>query len=678
MLRKLLYTTALFIGVGSLTFAQSNMPEGRNLKNSSLNLSQFISSLDNEPPFARKGTPSNQVSSTTQLNLDISTPRGGQGAMAGVCWTGTEFWVSSWNSDSMFTYSATGALTSRFTVAGVGSTSSGSRALTWDGTYVYAGTATPSIFQIDPTTKLLVSTISAPQVVRGLTYDSLADAGAGGFWVSDYNSALTQIGMTGAVLQSISQVTHGLTSMYGIAVDNYTTGEPYLWVFDQASSLGTADLKRVTIATGATLPVRRDVFADMGSTENSGLAGGLSYAWGLAANGTRSLIGIMQSSPRNRLFSYELNDSIFAFTDAVAVKFNFTPPLTYVPLHLLTNTFWDMDAINNGINSLDTMSFIVNFDSSSVHIHSDTVRAYNVLSGTGSNFSSPVGFAPSTKGVYRVKGFMNTGSQIDEAHSNDTVSYRLVVNDSTLGLDDNTLTGRFGIGTGSGGVLGQKFIVNGSTFASSVTAYFYDPSPGDSIDISLYTFGGSPGTIIATTRTYQFTLSDSINGVQLTLPLIGAPYQLAAGVYFVGVREYNRNMSMGYTDFNFQPLSTFYQVPYGATWAILEGLDPTFQFTFILRLNVLDPLLVGIPQVYRQSIFTVYPNPTSNLLTINLKESNSSAQLSMLDISGREVYSRTGLRESNVIDINSFSEGIYFVRVVMDGEVYSERVTIAK
>jgi len=374
MLRKLLYTTTLFLGAGTMLFAQAE-------RAATVRSNDALPSISNTQDFssARKANPSNQVNALfdVQLNYNLTAQRGVSGGHAGVVWTGTEFWVSVWNSDSLFTYDLSGALTSRFKVAGVGTPGSGVRAMTWDGTSIYAGAATTTIYEINPTTKMLLSTITAPDTVRGLAYDSLADGGVGGFWISDYASDIMQISRTGTLLASIPAATHGLIAMYGIAIDNYSTGGPYIWAFDQFSSAGRADLRRINISTGMPDLITHDVSTDIGATETSSLAGGLGITWGLDPTGARSIIGINQSSPDNRLFAYELTDFALPAFDAVANSLNFSPPFTFVPKYLTGAFIWDMDVTNYGLNDFDSLSFILNIDSAGVNLSTDTARIFN-------------------------------------------------------------------------------------------------------------------------------------------------------------------------------------------------------------------------------------------------------------------------------------------------------------
>ncbi|MBP6334647.1 MAG: T9SS type A sorting domain-containing protein [Bacteroidia bacterium] len=671
MLRKLLYSTALFLSAGTIVFAQADRAPSAP-SSGPQNISEAINSAS-----ARKTNPSNQVNTLfdVQFNHDASTPRG-TGGLAGVCWTGTEFWVSAWNADSVFTYDTTGAITSRFIIPGVGAAGSGIRAMTWDGTSIFAGINTGTIYEINPVTKTMVATITAPLLVRGIAYDSTANSGAGGFWISNYDTDITLISRTGTVLNSIPASTHGLIGMYGIALDNYSTGGPYIWAFDQNSSASTADLRRINIATGMTDMILHDVMADIGATETSGLAGGLAITWGIDPAGSRSIIGVMQSSPNNRLFGYELNDFVLPAYDASAEKLNFNPPVTFVPEFLVGPTFWDLDVANTGANTIDTLNFTLNVDSAGVNVSSETSSLYGVASGATNTMSTLAAYTPAGKGEYNITATVNSGIlQADLVSSNDTIMYDLTVTDSTIGIDNNFVESSLGIGT-PGGVLGQKFTIPAMSYASSVSFFCVAPTAGDSVSADLYTFTSSPGSVIASTYTYIFTAADEANGVFVNLGFMNAPYQIAAGTYFVGVKENGSNMSLAYTSFNFQNNTGFAQIPPSAAWLTVESAS--FLTTFILRLNVLDPLFVSVPQVYKQDVFTMHPNPASNQITVKSAGINAEARLSLLDITGREVYSRKGVEEVNIINLNEFSEGVYFVRMIVDGKVYSEKITIAK
>lgn len=242
------------------------------------------------------------------LPLDTIT---GNNAKAGVCLINGEYWVSRWSADSMFTIDeATATLNSSFVIAGVGTTTSGVRAFTTDGTSIYAAINTNSIKKIDPVTKTLISSISCASTginARSLSYDPTANGGAGGLWVSNFATDIFLIDLSGNILNTIPAASHSLTAMYGTAVDNDSPNGPFLWVFDQGFSAGTTDLVQLDVASGTPTGVSVDLLAVAGTPVGltSSLAGGVYVDANYGPTG--AIFALMQGTPSNRLVVLDLD-----------------------------------------------------------------------------------------------------------------------------------------------------------------------------------------------------------------------------------------------------------------------------------------------------------------------------------------------------------------------------------
>jgi Secretion system C-terminal sorting domain len=231
------------------------------------------------------------------FSYDI-TAAGAGTANAGVVQFGTEFWVSRWNSDTIWSFSLTGTLNNSFTIPGV----TGVRSMTTDGTSIYAGANTAVIYQINPATRTLTSTINVAGVpnIRYCAYDPTANSNAGGFWVGTWATDFTLIDMVGAPITQVAAGTHGLTATYGLGFDNTNAGGPYLWAFHQTgTTTNNADLIQVNIATGVQTSAIHDVTADMGT------AGDLAGGCHIVSSPALTLIGVLQGSP-NYLFAYDI------------------------------------------------------------------------------------------------------------------------------------------------------------------------------------------------------------------------------------------------------------------------------------------------------------------------------------------------------------------------------------
>ncbi|HCY75984.1 MAG TPA: hypothetical protein DHV28_08685 [Ignavibacteriales bacterium] len=268
--------------------------------------SQSLHSKDVSPNLITKevkpGYPTTEAIWDVQLNYDATTVTGAAGNAAAIYLPNVgEFWTSRWATNLLHRWTAAGALIEQFSVAGV----TGVRSLTYDGTFLYAGQNTTSIAIIDPTTKTLVGTITAPQTVRYITYDPTANAGAGGFWIGNFATNPQLISMTGTVLATLTYANLGVTSVYGAAYDGYSPGGPFVWFWGQGAGAGTPqNIVQVNPSTGLPTGLQHDVITDIGVGQTAAIAGGLFITEGLVS-GKASIGGLLQGTP-DRLFAYEL------------------------------------------------------------------------------------------------------------------------------------------------------------------------------------------------------------------------------------------------------------------------------------------------------------------------------------------------------------------------------------
>jgi len=245
--------------------------------------------------------PATQAVLDHQFTYDVSAAVGGGVGNAGVVNIGTQFWVSKWQTDTIWILDNAGAMVSSFNIPlGVGG---GIRAMTTNGLSVYAAQNGNEILVIDIGSMSVSGTIPVPAAgfaIRSVTYDPTANSGAGGFWVSNFGTDILQISMTGAILNTIPAASHGLAGMYGTAFDNVTSlTANSLWVFDQPANPG-ATLWQIDIASGMQTGATLDVNASLGY---AALAGGVCVATGIQAQ--PSLCALVQQTP-NSIEGFEL------------------------------------------------------------------------------------------------------------------------------------------------------------------------------------------------------------------------------------------------------------------------------------------------------------------------------------------------------------------------------------
>ncbi|WP_223033447.1 FG-GAP-like repeat-containing protein [Hanstruepera marina] len=77
---------------------------------------------------------------------------------------------------------------------------------------------------------------------------------------------------------------------------------------------------------------------------------------------------------------------------------------------------------------------------------------------------------------------------------------------------------------------------------------------------------------------------------------------------------------------------------------------------------------------YTDLSISIYPNPTSNYVTVSTPNNNSSIAYSVYDISGKAVITQQDLNTSKQIDLKSLTSGIYFIHLEEDGKTQIQRI----
>lgn len=82
--------------------------------------------------------------------------------------------------------------------------------------------------------------------------------------------------------------------------------------------------------------------------------------------------------------------------------------------------------------------------------------------------------------------------------------------------------------------------------------------------------------------------------------------------------------------------------------------------------------LSATPEIIAQVQLCVYPNPASNFLNVDVQNSNIE-KIYIYDINGRQIYADN----NTVIDVSNYSEGVYFISVVVD-DFYGKKIINGK
>lgn len=230
---------------------------------------------------------------TWDLLFSIELADGADNCGSGAVYANDRFYAGKWNSNILSVYTRNGEFISNEVINDLENL----RDLTWDGSFLYGGSAAPVIYQIDIQDYIITDTIQTPVFVRGITYDPHNDA----FWVCDWETDLYLVGREGQTLAVIPNP--GVAGVYGLAYDNLT-GPASLWLFCQGEPGAT--FVQLDIATGQLTGQIHDVLAEL-NPPGFPVAGGAFLSTEIVP-GVVTLGGIVQAD-NNILFGYELKSS---------------------------------------------------------------------------------------------------------------------------------------------------------------------------------------------------------------------------------------------------------------------------------------------------------------------------------------------------------------------------------
>ncbi len=649
--------------------------------------------MDAAPNMARQATPvnSNHNNGTAgaaalwdiQFDTNATATSNGTVSQAGALFFNNEYWCSQWNSDTILRYGPNGVLTSKFAIAGL----TGTRSITTDGTSLYAGTASNTIYQINPATQALTGTIASQAAVtaRFVTYDPTLNGNMGGFWIGNFNTDIVAISMAGAVLSTIPVATHTLSGMYGAAYDGFSSGGPYLWVFNQGGP-NASSIDQLQLPAGTPTGVTRDVFLDFNTKYSlqTGLAGGLFVAQGVVS-GQNTIGGMLQGNPSNILFNYELSDPTPAGPDASIGGVGADPAAngggyTQIPVDQAGSLTFGATVTNVSQGAVTLGTVNVDFtvrDASNAVVFTDQQTVSNLAPLA----SAAVTSAPFTGAVlddYSVEALVSLGGgQTDTFPTNDSAASVVSVTDTTYARDNGNVTGSsLSIGAGSAGFIGQEFDIVVNDTLSSAIFWLENPVLGDSVKAVVIPMGPlSPaGAPIGTSETL-FITDTTAQLYELSFP--GGVALTAGTAYFLGLEEsVDGRLTIGTTSEIFTP---------GKGWVFFNGNwnnseDFNFNVAYILRgvFSEADSIIISIDDELNTEV-VAYPNPSEDYLNVAVSSGNhSDLDIRVYDVQGRTLVEGaiSANNHTTRLFVGDLAKGIYLLEVSSPEGRHIERIMI--
>jgi hypothetical protein len=598
-----------------------------------------------------------------------ATQSGGGVGQAAVAFINNEFWASKWASDTLIRYTTSGTLISKFTIAGL----NGTRAITSDGTYLYIANNSNTIYKVNPNTQQIVApniTSSASVTSRFLTYDPTLNSGAGGFWTGNFNTDIVAISMSGAVLTSIPAATHGLGGMYGAAVDNVSTGGPYLWIFHQNGVSSQAQINALQLPAGTQTVYLRDVMPDFSTIHSltSGLAGGL-FLTTAYISGETSLMGLIQGTPDNVVFSYELSLGA-SIEDVEVLDVKPEKGYTMIPKSQIFEEVFKIQARNSSTLQVDTLYADIEYYYNGGLTDSETIFVNGVGSGATVTMTSSVFLPDAGTGQYEVFVSVRPNAAIvDSNPANDTLSFSFEVTDTIFARDNNISTGwGYSVSSTDWAYAVTLFEITSDDTIAGVWIRIETPVQGDTTFAVLYNYDSMPSTQIALGEVV--IIDGTIN--EYFLPFAGN-VPLGSGTYLFGCYE-GTNTTIGLSQSNdiFTPGTNYFYIGSSSTWQgsgiqTARFIRPVFKYHS--DVSLVEHTLLSV---------NIYPVPANDQITFDFGATLlTDVAITVFDMRGRMVKNDvfSGSNSFNMA-VNDLNKGVYTVSIIIGSQKLVRKVIV--
>ena len=584
------------------------------------------------------------------LKANDSLPVGVAKRTYGVLWTGTEFWMTQWTSDSIARMAKDGKLLGFLRTANLPATTGnvGIRGLTMENGNIWAVNTSNIIMRLDPTTAAILETITIPAILAGARFATWDPTEGGGFWVGNFSTDLYKVNKSGVITRTIPRGTHGLVLMSGAAYDSVSVGGPYLWLNCQSDFVGTgynsSIVRQIKLSNGLGTTVLRDLKTDVPAL-NQNLSSGATIAT-IPGFTKPSLIMVAHNTTANSgvVIGYELN-----FVEPNSVDFgldslDLANGFTVMPLRHRSPTTFRIKARNIGFAPITNGKILTEIYRNPLDFQYDQNVVADLPALSFQSFATGNTYTPTLTGNYTAYAYATATGDMNRL--NDTATTYFTISDSTYATDNvetpNISVTALSIG-GTVAVpglkrLGMTYKLPVASTINSVSIRIRPQFTNDSVQIKIYKIVNNlPTDSIASSPMYITTTDDSATtgGVVRTLRLT-KPLNVAANEEFViCLTEGRGTMRLSSTTKGYRPKTMW---AFGTFWINTDTFtNASFRAALYLRPNI--NIRVGTTDVNSNiSAVKAFPNPVSNELSVSvqLKEMDN-ATVALYDIAGRLV-----------------------------------------
>lgn len=377
------------------------------------------------------------------------------------------------------------------------------------------------------------------------------------------------------------------------------------------------------------------------------------------------------------------------------IKYSITPlaqvPTAGYPL----STF----VTNTGAEAASLVKVKVNVTPSA---YSDSASFATLAAGAGNTVNFTNAFVPTQAANY-VANVNVTSADTDADLTNNSASTNIIISDSTMARDVNaTPVGGLSIGVGTANGIFQKFELrpNNPDTLTSVTFWIDSLDAPTTVKAMIFR-ANSAGTLgnnvnaLDSTAAYTIPVSGANQFHTITFRKTVAAGQVgtilngttaATSRYFVGLREKNGSMNVGYNIAAATYVTNDVLIRFNNAWADAAG---TGGFGIGLHLYVRpnfgkSNLVVGLSSKINNSLNVVaFPNPTDGIINLAYDRNEvAPVSIKVINLMGAvvaEVNEASQLSGDRVsINLANQAAGTYIVQITTEKNVVTRKVVLTK
>jgi hypothetical protein len=131
----------------------------------------------------------------------------------------------------------------------------------------------------------------------------------------------------------------------------------------------------------------------------------------------------------------------------------------------------------------------------------------------------------------------------------------------------------------------------------------------------------------------------------------------------------------------YNDLNVYEEGIYSAVFMTMDNSgNESEPYTLIVEVSRKYPQTSGVDNINAENILSVYPNPSNGLFNVNFNlPTNELVTISVYDMVGNqveEVVNGTMQNGTYTIDMSQSAAGVYFVRMTVNGKVFTKKVAI--